>query len=69
MNKIVYSFPGFFCVECNVTDVFFYWESEKVYQSLFKSLCQLQAGEFEDKDVQRNFNTYSEECFSFLPIV
>lgn len=67
-NRFDYSYPGIFSVSCDVSHNFIFGESENVYNSLVEILWKLRTGTFENAELQKDFQRYSEECFRFTPL-
>lgn len=67
-NRFDYSYPGIFSVSCDVSHHVIFGESENVYESLVEILSKLRAGNFDNLELQQDFQLYSEEIFRFSPI-
>lgn len=67
-NRSNYSYPGIFSVRCDLSRNAVFGESLNVYDSLVEILWKLRTGSFENLELQKDFQLYSEDSFRFIPI-
>lgn len=67
-NRFDYSHPGIFSVSCDLSRNVIFGESGNVYESLVEIIWKLRTGTFENSELQKDFQFYSEESFRFTPL-
>lgn len=67
-NRLDYSYRGIFSVRCDLSRNMIFGESLNAYASLVEILWKLRTGSFENLELQKDFQMYSEDSFRFTPI-